>query len=77
MTTTKQKLDLIWNYICQRNTENSLVYNLPIGKANMDDRIEYALQLIQTGTNTTIPYQIPNSSDEEEEGEEDEDEYQY
>jgi hypothetical protein len=59
---------------------HSLVYNLPIGKANMDDRIEYALQLIETGTNTTIPYQIPNSSDEEEEegeGEEDEDEYQY
>ena len=53
-----------------------LVYNLPIGKANMDDRIEFALPLIQTGT--TTPYQIPNSSDEEEEvGEEDEDEYQY
>lgn len=57
---------------------HSLVYNLPIGKANMDDRIEYALHLIETGTNTTIPYQIPNSSDgEEQEGEEDEDEYQY
>ena len=55
---------------------HSLVYNLPIGKANMDDRIEYALQLIETGTNTTMPYQIANSSDEEE-GEEDEDGYQY
>lgn len=57
-----------------------LVYNLPIGKANMDDRIEFALQLIETGTNTTMPmpYQLPDSSDEEEEGEEDEDdEYQY
>jgi hypothetical protein len=51
-----------------------LVFNLPVGKANMDDRIEYALQLIETGT-TTMPYQIPNSNDEEEgEGEEEEDE---
>jgi 16S rRNA G527 N7-methylase RsmG len=57
---------------------HSLVYNLPIGKANMDDRIEYALHLIETGT-TTMSYQIPNSNDEEEkeEEEEDEDEYQY
>jgi hypothetical protein len=36
--------------------KQDLVYNLPIHKASMDDRVDYALDLIETRTSCEYTY---------------------
>ena len=47
--------------------KQNLVYNLPIGKAKMDDRIEYALEIIEQRVVMIAEPDQPNDGDQEEE----------
>jgi len=43
--------------------KQNLVYNLPIGKAKMDDRIEYALEIIEQRVVMIAEPDQPNDGD--------------